>query len=294
MKNLFKDLAIKSKAMADFIKALAEYLVLKNQILWEGTLSANNTITVPNINKYSMLVVRTPYADVIGYIDGGNRFRGWASDYSNGSNVHYDNFVLANIDGDKFKLLYAQYMGHINGGAHSGVTEFSINRIVGLEPKVPDNLKTNLQKIFGGGYSLTRLLKRWCSYENIHHLKADNNFNPKLKISHNRQQYTRKWLCNISKWPKIVLGIFQWPKVGWSSYTANNIYKRTCDDVSRIFVYRIVESALQLWNFFEQEQHKFVSIRQFDTRQLHINQIIWNLLSNRILTVRGCNICYNF
>ena len=150
MKKLIKDLATKSKTMAAFIRALAEYLALKNQSLWKGTLSAGNVITVPNISKYSTIMVRTPYADIIGYIEN-NRFRGWASDYSNGSNVHYDNFVLANISGETFSLLYAQYMGHINGGSHNGVVDFNISEIIGLEPKMPELLVEMTRNILGGG-----------------------------------------------------------------------------------------------------------------------------------------------
>ena len=150
MKKLIKDLATKSKTMAEFIRALAEYLALKNQSLWKGTLFAGETITVPNMSKYSTIMVRTPYAEIIGYIEY-NRFRGWASDYSNGSDVHYDNFVLANLDGDNFRLLYAQYLGHINGGSHNGVVDFNISEIIGLEPKMPELLVEMTRNILGGG-----------------------------------------------------------------------------------------------------------------------------------------------
>ena len=290
MKKLLMDLGIKSKKMADFIKAFSQYLVLKNEVLWEGTAGTGETIKVNGLSKYKTMLVETNYGS---FISQANLLRAVHGDWMGGTsqnNSFVVDRVVGTISGDMISIVYSDYLW-FSSGSFTHYNTLKVGKITGLEPKISDELLEMARNILGGGYCLTRLIKRWCMYEDIHHLEADCNFNSKFKITSNRRQHIGKWLCNISQWFEDMLGLFQRSKVGWNRCTAGSFPSRICNVFSRILVQRILASALQLWENFKHKQNNTLSVRQSNTRQLSFHKIKWNILNNRSLIVRGCSVC---
>lgn len=144
-------------------EAIFEYFALKNKVLWEGSWSSGKQ-TVKDINKYQTLQVWTG----LGYHCGmvfrrDNSFRGSAV-------VGYPTWtatqsLLITIDGDVATMAENYTLSHNGSGSHGAVgsNSYSITKVVGVDPIVPDALKN----IIGGGYyiaSLLHFLERRCSH----------------------------------------------------------------------------------------------------------------------------------
>ena len=135
--------------IAEFVRALKEYLSLKNKVLFnENSAWTTGSKTIKNLHKYKAFLIY-PYDNLSGilcewdgdYITGA----GIVGSVSSAGTVISFEFRLM-VSGDVAKITRCQYLGHSHGGGHSGDTAW-IRRIVGVEPVIPEALKKYL-----GGY----------------------------------------------------------------------------------------------------------------------------------------------
>lgn len=150
MKKLIKDLATKSKAIADFIRALAEYLALKNQVLWEGAVGTGESIQVKGLSKYKTMLVDTNYG---AFITSTETLRGAHGDWMGGTsqkNSFVVDRVVGNISGETINIVYADYLW-FNGTSYVHYNTLKVRKITGLEPKISDKLIEMARNILGGG-----------------------------------------------------------------------------------------------------------------------------------------------
>lgn len=142
--------------IAEFVKALKEYLSLKNKVLFNGNSDwVSGSKTIPNLHKYRTFLIY-PYASLSGVPCewDGNAIRGagfveGVSTSNNTVSLEYD----IRVSGDVATINRCRYISHTVGTSHGGDTAW-IRRIVGIEPVIPEALK----KYLGGGYVNTR---RW-------------------------------------------------------------------------------------------------------------------------------------
>lgn len=104
--------------------------------LWEGNWSTGS-ITVPNFQNYSLIVLRSKTAEgsvqnftMIGFKAGGalRALGGQASELGN-------QYILAadiTYDGNVLSALYTSAYSHVAGGNHNGSTKFNIYQIYGI------------------------------------------------------------------------------------------------------------------------------------------------------------------
>lgn len=138
------------KDTAEFTKALIEYLSLKNKVLYSGTAEWNSgSKTVANITKYQTIKVY-PWDgyDGITLERVGSKFQGtgFATNVSNGSHTSLG-FVLKVTQQDVVTIEVYSLLHHTKSTSHSALYDGWIKKIVGIEPIVPDTLKT-----LEGGY----------------------------------------------------------------------------------------------------------------------------------------------
>ena len=143
------------KDTAEFTKALIEYLSLKNKVLYSGTAEWNSgSKTVANITKYQTIKVY-PWDgyDGITLERVGSTFQGtgFATNVSSGSHTSLA-FVLNVTQQDVVTIGVYSLLHHTKGTSHSPLYDGWIKKIVGVEPIVPDAIKT-----LGGGYCVTWL-----------------------------------------------------------------------------------------------------------------------------------------
>lgn len=140
---------------AEFTKALIEYLSLKNKVLYSGTAEWNSgSKTVANITKYQTIKVY-PWDGYDGItlerVDSRFKGTGFATGVSSGSHTSLA-FALKVTQQDEVTIEAASLLHHTKSTSHSPVYDGWIKKIVGIEPIIPDALKT-----FGGGYCVTWL-----------------------------------------------------------------------------------------------------------------------------------------
>ena len=289
MKKLLMDLGIKSKKMADFIKAFSQYLVLKNQVLWEGTAGTGETIKVNGLSKYKTMLVETNYGS---FISQANLLRAVHGDWMGGTsqnNSFVVDRVVGTISGDMISIVYSDYLW-FSSGSFTHYNTLKVGKITGLEPKISDELIEIARDIIGGGYCLTRLL-RWCSHENVHHLKEYTHTNPKCEVAYNQQQHAQKRICCIPEQRKNMLGILFESSIWRKSTSSCFVSRWICNSATRIFVHGILESAIQLLARCISRKSYTIPVRYTDAQQLSIDKAIRYFYNNRILNIRGCSVC---
>lgn len=145
---------------AEFTKALIEYLSLKNKVLYSGTAEWNSgSKTVANITKYQTIKVY-PWNGYDGItlerIDNKFKGTGFTTGVSSGSHTSLA-FVLQVTQQDEVTIEVGSLLHHTKGASHGVMIDGWIKEIVGVEPIVPDAIKT-----LGGGV-LRNLAWRWSS-----------------------------------------------------------------------------------------------------------------------------------
>lgn len=139
--------------VANYIKELKNYFSLKNQVLWTGSLSGGQTITVNNLSKYQLVEMFTTYGTFFTNPQSGF-VRGIHSDLEGGTTgVNDIALVYGRITGDSFDLIQCCYTSHYPNAQHGVARAMKITKIIGHEPLVPQTL-TKL----GGGIDTVR---RW-------------------------------------------------------------------------------------------------------------------------------------
>jgi len=298
MKNLLMDLGIKSKAIADYIKELSRYLSMRDKMLWTGTLAHGQSLPLAvaqAINKYKRIRCRINISGYYGdsifceYRNGAYIGTAFLESWSTGAQISCQVRLLPS--GSTLYLAEdSGYMTHAYKSNHSELypldtTGYYICAIEGVEPYMPESLKT-----FGGGYCLTRLL-RWCSHENVHHLKEYAHTNPKCEVAYNRQQHAQKRICCIPEQRKNMLGILFESSIWRKSTSSYFVSRWICNSATRIFVHGILESAIQLLARCISRKSYTIPVRYTDAQQLSIDKAIRYFYNNRILNTRGCSVC---
>lgn len=130
---------------AGFTKALIEYLALKNKVLYSDTAEwKSGAKTVANITKYQTIKVY-PWDgyDGITLERVGSTFKGtgFATNVSSGSHTSLA-FVLNVTQEDVVTIGVCSLLHHTKSTSHSALYDGWIKKIVGIEPIVPDILKT--------------------------------------------------------------------------------------------------------------------------------------------------------
>ena len=138
------------KDTAGFVKALIEYLSLKNKELYSGTAEwKSGSKTIANITKYQTIKVYLwDGYDGITLERVGSTFQGtgFATNVSSGSHTSLA-FVLNVTQEDVVTIGVYSLLHHTKSTSHSPLYDGWIKKIVGIEPIIPDALKT-----LGGGY----------------------------------------------------------------------------------------------------------------------------------------------
>lgn len=148
--------------IAEFVKALKEYLSLKNKVLFNDNNDwKTGSKTIKNLYKYRTFLIY-PYASLSGILCE------WDGDYIRGagivSGVSSANNIVSfeygvRVSGDVATITRCQYISHTVGTNHGGDVA-QIRRIVGVEPVIPESLKNYL----GGGIKSTNVFVwRWLS-----------------------------------------------------------------------------------------------------------------------------------
>lgn len=128
------------------IQAMLDYFRLTNKKLWSGSAGKGKTITVPNLSKYQIIRIRTPYSDAMVDAKSGI-IRELCGDRSSSTDTQITELVFANISGNTINIMNCNYMLHNPGSTHGAIVQTTINEIWGIVPLLPDSLK----KIAGGG-----------------------------------------------------------------------------------------------------------------------------------------------
>lgn len=143
------------KDTAEFTKALIEYLSLKNKVLYSGTAEwKTGSKTIPGISKYN--TVKVYLWNVYGGVElerVGTSFQGDGMVANVSSGSHTDVAVILNFtDKDLVTIGANSVLHHQSAGSHVKSIDGWVLKIVGIEPIIPDALKT-----IGGGYCVTWL-----------------------------------------------------------------------------------------------------------------------------------------
>ncbi len=142
------------KALTDvcnYVKELKQYFALKDKVLWTGSLSGGQTITINNLSKYQLVEMFTTYGTFFTNPQSGF-VRGIHSDLEGGTTgVNDIALVYGQITGDSFNLIQCYYTPHYLNSQHGGAYAIKITKIIGHEPIVPQTL-TKL----GGGIDTVR------------------------------------------------------------------------------------------------------------------------------------------
>ena len=146
------------KDTAEFTKALIEYLSLKNKVLYSGTAEwKTGSKTIPGISKYNTVKVYlwNGYGGVeLERVGTSFQGDGMVANVSSGS--HTDVAVILNFtDKDLVTIGANSVLHHQGAGSHVKFIDGWVLKIVGIEPIIPDALKT-----IGGGV-LRNLARRW-------------------------------------------------------------------------------------------------------------------------------------
>lgn len=137
------------------LQAIYEYFRLKDKVLWTGSASGGQTITVPDIGKYNSISMFINNIQVLCQETAGNQFYGSVINSSEDAREFYARTVYAKrISDDSIKIIIATQSG-VNISVGSQVT---IAKIIGVNPKLPETL----QNIVGGATLYRSLLFRGC------------------------------------------------------------------------------------------------------------------------------------
>lgn len=160
MKKLIKDLATKSKVIADYIKDLSRYLSMRDKVLWTGSLGAGQSLPLSaaeGINKYKKIRCRLNISGYYGdsiiceYRNGAYIGTAFLESWSTGAMVTCQIRLLPNSSWSYYLSEDSGYMTHAFNSNHSELfslssSNYTICTIEGVEPYMPESLKT-----FGGG-----------------------------------------------------------------------------------------------------------------------------------------------
>lgn len=151
-----KRIAIPIIKQAKIIRALLEYLSLKNKVLWEGTEWKSGSKTIDGIGKYQTVMVFTALSVGTALLmRRGNSLYG-ATPISYPAWMATAQFEIT-LNGDTATMTTARYLGHYANDSHGAITTTGILKIIGIDPILPDSLQEFVNPI-GGGYCLSRLL----------------------------------------------------------------------------------------------------------------------------------------
>ena len=149
-------IAIHIIKQAKIIRALLEYLSLKNKVLWEGTEWKSGSKTIDGIGKYQTVMVFTALSVGTALLmRRGNSLYG-ATPISYPAWMATAQFEIT-LNGDTATMTTARYLGHYANDSHGAITTTGILKIIGIDPILPDSLQEFVNPI-GGGYCLSRLL----------------------------------------------------------------------------------------------------------------------------------------
>ena len=152
-----KRIAIHIIKQAKIIRALLEYLSLKNKVL--ATSVSGSSITIPNGNLYHSFIFNMGGIGVPVYRTGDTVMYGLSG--NNSSTTHVTRAIRCEnmtVSGDDLVVgeFQSNYMWH-EGAKHGTPTVVTVSQIIGVEPKLPESLQEFVNSI-GGGYCLSRLL----------------------------------------------------------------------------------------------------------------------------------------
>lgn len=151
-----KRIAIPIINQAKIIRALLEYLSLKNKVLWEGTEWKSGSKTIDGIGKYQTVMVFTALSVGTALLmRRGNSLYG-ATPISYPAWMATAQFEIT-LNGDTATMTTARYLGHYANDSHRAITTTGILKIIGIDPILPGSLQEFVNSI-GGGYCLSRLL----------------------------------------------------------------------------------------------------------------------------------------
>lgn len=163
------------KDTAGFVKALIEYLSLKNKELYSNSSGwKTGSKTIPGISKYKTVRVyfwsttNGVLAERLNDTDESFQMRGASMMQGVSSNAqHTSGSVNLFCKGDSVEINLGTYMHHSGNSNHGGAATIGIVKIVGVEPIIPDALAEYIRggycvKLGGGLHAkLAKVLERY-------------------------------------------------------------------------------------------------------------------------------------
>ena len=136
------------KDTAGFVKALIEYLSLKNKELYSNSSGwKTGSKTIPGISKYKTVRVyfwsttNGVLAERLDDTDESFQMRGASMMQGVSNNTqHTSGSVNLFCKGDSVEVYLETYMHHSGNSNHGGAATIGIVKIVGVEPLIPDAL----------------------------------------------------------------------------------------------------------------------------------------------------------
>lgn len=146
---------------AGFVKALIEYLNLKNKELYSDSSGwKTGSKTIPGISKYKTVRVyfwsttNGVLAERLNDTDESFQMRGASMMQGVSNNTqHTSGSVNLFCKGDSVEVYLETYMHHSGNSNHGGAATIGIVKIVGVEPLIPDALAEYIR----GGYCIAQL-----------------------------------------------------------------------------------------------------------------------------------------
>lgn len=163
------------KDTAGFVKALIEYLSLKNKELYSNSSGwKTGSKTIPGISKYKTVRVyfwsttNGVLAERLDDTDESFQMRGASMMQGVSNNTqHTSGSVNLFCKGDSVEVYLETYMHHSENSNHGGAATIGIVKIVGVEPIIPDALAEYIRggycvKLGGGLHAkLAKVLERY-------------------------------------------------------------------------------------------------------------------------------------
>lgn len=281
-----KRIAIPIIKQAKIIRALLEYLSLKNKVL--ATSVSGSSITIPNGNLYHSFIFNMGGIGVPVYRTGDTVMYGLSG--NNNSTTHVTRAIRCEamtVSGNDLIVgkFQSNYMWH-EGAKHGTPTAVTVSQIIGVEPKLPESLQEFVNSI-GGGYCLSRLLGGGVGYALIHLAERHYPLYPFGKEFTYRWKHARRWIHSFPKWIQDVLGDRKQFKGSKHSDLADIIFRWICVSVSKL-QYRDNNAVLLFCSFNTRRKHiQGVQLQHSKQSTKHCNKFKHWISGSRILIPGG-------